>query len=324
MSGLRLRRRRDEVAALRAERDAYRAALTEVARVCELAARGDLEERVRHFEGEELVTELAAALAGLNRLLDLTDAFVREASASLSAAAHGRFHRRFLVRGMRGSFRDGAVTIDGARTTMEDGAARLEQLHTERRALADQFQDVVLELCARVASTATETSRSTEHLTAYAHTASEEARAAHGAVARLDTSSTQIQDVVRLINSVADQTKLLALNATIEAARAGEAGKGFAVVASEVKDLADQTARATDDILAQVQTLQAASAEAGRVLNGIVESIREMQQQIEAIGSAVAGSASVAGPATETVDGLAQMADVLRAEMATFLDALRR
>ena len=68
--------------------------------------------------------------------------------------------------------------------------------------------------------------------------------------------------MVELINSIASQTNLLALNATIEAARAGEAGKGFAVVASEVKALANQTAKATEDIAAQVANIQAATGEA--------------------------------------------------------------
>src|SRR5690606_16133265 len=85
---------------------------------------------------------------------------------------------------------------------------------------------------------------------------------------RLGESSDEVGDVVALIDSIAKQTNLLALNATIEAARAGEAGKGFAVVAGEVKDLSQETSRATSDIAARVQAIQADTAEAVEAIAG--------------------------------------------------------
>ena len=94
-----------------------------------------------------------------------------------------------------------------------------------------------------------------------ASTAVDEAGATNGRVEQLAKAASRIGDVVELINAIASQTNLLALNATIEAARAGEAGRGFAVVAAEVKALADQTAKATNEIGQQVVDIQAATEE---------------------------------------------------------------
>ena len=83
-------------------------------------------------------------------------------------------------------------------------------------------------------------------------------------MARLSQAAQKIGDIVGLISTIAGQTNLLALNATIEAARAGDAGKGFAVVASEVKSLADQTAKATAEISAQIEEIQASTADSAQ------------------------------------------------------------
>ncbi|WP_433295817.1 methyl-accepting chemotaxis protein [Actinoplanes sp. CA-030573] len=100
------------------------------------------------------------------------------------------------------------------------------------------------------------------------------AQTAVSVIQRLETSSTEIGNVVQLIATIAKQTNLLALNATIEAARAGEAGRGFAVVASEVKDLANETATATNQIDTQVGGIRSNTQNA-------VEAIEEMQSLIE-------------------------------------------
>jgi methyl-accepting chemotaxis protein len=139
------------------------------------------------------------------------------------------------------------------------------------------------------------------------------AESTNATVARLGASSDQIAAVVKLITAIAEQTNLLALNATIEAARAGEAGKGFAVVASEVKDLAQETARATDSITERVAALQADTAATTEAISGIRDVIQQIsdfqttittaveaqtqttRESIRNIQDAAAGSAEIAG-----------------------------
>jgi methyl-accepting chemotaxis protein len=103
----------------------------------------------------------------------------------------------------------------------------------------------------------------------------------------LTAAAEKIGDVVKLISDIAGQTNLLALNATIEAARAGDAGKGFAVVASEVKALATQTAKATQEIAAQIKTIQEATQVAAESIQGVTETIGRVSETATAIASAV-------------------------------------
>ncbi|GAA1813248.1 hypothetical protein GCM10009682_38040 [Luedemannella flava] len=118
---------------------------------------------------------------------------------------------------------------------------------------------------------------------------------------QLGTASAEIGDVVRLISRIADQTNLLALNATIEAARAGEAGKGFAVVASEVKDLAQETGRATQDITRQVATIQAGAANAAGAIGEITAVIGQISEFQTMIASTVAQQSATTGHLSQTM-----------------------
>jgi methyl-accepting chemotaxis protein len=113
------------------------------------------------------------------------------------------------------------------------------------------------------------------------------AREAGETIGQLGRSSAEIGEVIKLITSIAEQTNLLALNATIEAARAGEAGKGFAVVASEVKDLAQETAKATEDIAARVQAIQTDTGAAIGAIDRISTIIGEVNEHSTTIAAAV-------------------------------------
>ena len=293
-----------------------RTAFLAISHVCRRAAQGDLEERVPQVEGGADLHETRNAI---NNLLDLIDAFVREAGASLRAAAEGRFHRAFLTHGMLGSFKEGARTVNEARGALQVSADQLHLAEAERLRLADEFHTVVLSVTEQVAAASTELGATAGVLTQAAAASVAEAERASGTIATLSESSSRIRDVVTIINQVASQTRLLALNATIEAARAGEAGKGFAVVAHEVKELAGQTARATSRIEQEIAAVQSAAAQAGSVLEGISRTVRDMHQQVTDITAAVDGARQDGIDMT----GLSQLAEMLRAEVITFLDQLR-
>ncbi|WP_414476011.1 methyl-accepting chemotaxis protein [Microvirga sp. M2] len=125
----------------------------------------------------------------------------------------------------------------------------------------------------------------------------EEARRTDTTVQTLASTAEKIGTVIQLINNIAGQTNLLALNATIEAARAGEAGKGFAVVASEVKELASQTAKATDEISAQIAAIQQATHESVGAIQSIAKTISEMSN----ISTVIAAAMEEQGAATSEI-----------------------
>ncbi|MDR3439814.1 HAMP domain-containing methyl-accepting chemotaxis protein [Telmatospirillum sp.] len=136
-----------------------------------------------------------------------------------------------------------------------------------------------------------------------------------GRVAELTAAAKEIGAVLELINKIAQETNLLALNATIEAARAGEAGRGFAVVAGEVKQLADQTARATGEIGKQIASIRQAARGTAETVGGIGETIRRMAEITNAVNSAMVRQASA-------TDRIGQCVELVGSDSQTVVDGV--
>lgn len=158
-----------------------------------------------------------------------------------------------------------------------------------------------------LSSSISEISRQVSHSTQVSNAAVGEAESASTMIGTLAESAQAIGEVINIIQDIAAQTNLLALNATIEAARAGEAGKGFAVVASEVKSLANQTAKATEEISAQISEIQGATKSAVDTTMSITKTITEISE----ISTAIAAAVEEQGAATQEVSqNINQMSEV--------------
>ncbi len=300
----------------------YQRAIEKAEEVCQRAAQGDLEARIVNIEE---VAELSGFLNAINHMLDLTDAFVREAGASLEFASQRKYYRPFVLRGMLGDFRRGAQIINSARETMERRHILTEDFQATVTGTVGVFSNAASQLkktASGMAADAETTHRQSLAVSAASEEAAVNAQAvaasseelsasigeigrqvaesssatqnvvgemdqANEAVKALTGAAEKIDQVVAFISNVAGQTNLLALNATIEAARAGEAGRGFAVVAQEVKTLAGQVANATADITNQVKAMQEASELTAAAIGRINSRITDVSEVATVIASAI-------------------------------------
>jgi methyl-accepting chemotaxis protein len=298
---------------------------------------------LRRLQAEAEALKRAAEVERKAALVRMADAFEANVGSIVETVSSASVQLQATAQSMSAATEETARQSTVVAAASEQATANVQTVAAASEELAASIREI-----ARQVATSTQ----------IAGTAVERATDTSGRVTALAESARRIGEVVGLIQSIASQTNLLALNATIEAARAGEAGKGFAVVAQEVKALAQQTAKATEEIGSQIGAIQSATDETVGAIDGIAGVIRDMDQIATTIAAAVEEQASAtdeisrnvqqaaagttevstnivglnqaaneAGVASDDVLGasgeLARMAADLRTEMARFLNGVR-
>ncbi|WP_010684974.1 methyl-accepting chemotaxis protein [Methylobacterium mesophilicum] len=331
--------------------------------------------------GNDLKTEVPGVGRGdeIGAMADSVQVFrdgLVRAAALEAEAAQARVALEAQRRAAMSEMADGFETavggvvraVSAAATELESAAARMSAAATETAdqstavaAAAEQAASNVNTVAAaaeELGATVNEIGRQVQTAAGFADTAVSEAGKSSDLMRSLRESAMRIGDVVGLISGIAAQTNLLALNATIEAARAGEAGRGFAVVASEVKELAGQTAKATEEVARQIGEIQSWTGDASQAIAAVVSRINEISavsggiaaaieeqgsatqeivrnvgqaalgtgavtSNIAAVAHAAGGAGTAAAQVLDSASGLSGQARQLDAEMRRFLDTVR-
>ncbi len=272
-----------------------------------------------------LIQEIAANNLGIDDMHVASQDEIGKAATALNGMKN---NLREMIRSIAGTAEQVASASEELSSTSQEITANSEETSTQAQVVSSSSEQVNRNL-QTVATGSEEMSASIKEIAKNAHESAKVATSAvrvadetNQIVAKLGDSSTEIGQVIKVITSIAQQTNLLALNATIEAARAGEAGKGFAVVANEVKELAKQTAKATEDISRKIEAIQgdtksavAAIGQIGEVIkqvndisNTIATAVEEQNATTNEMARNVAEAARGSSEITKNISGVAQAA----------------
>jgi methyl-accepting chemotaxis protein len=285
------------------EQAVLRERVTSILEVVQVAAKGDLTREIS-VKGEDAVGQMGEGLAEFFSSLRGSVTRIARNSQSLAAASEALTS---VSQQMSANAEETSSQANVVTAASDEVNKSLQTVATATEEMSASIKDI-----AKNASEAAKVSNSAVGV----------ANKANQTVTKLGQSSAEIGEVVKVITSIAQQTNLLALNATIEAARAGEAGKGFAVVANEVKELAKETAKATEDISRKIETIQTdtqESVDAIGIISGIINQINDISATIASaveeqnattnemsrnVGEAARGS----GEITKNIAGVAEAA----------------
>lgn len=236
----------------------------------------------------QIFKDNAVRIRGLEKAEEETKARAAAERRGAMESLAGDFERSVngIVRSVSSAAAGMQTTAQSMTSTASDASTRAATVSAASQSASNNVGTVAAaaeELSSSVAEISRQVARSSE----IASKAVGDAESTNVTVRALSTGAEKIGEVVKLIHSIAAQTNLLALNATIEAARAGESGRGFAVVASEVKALANQTAKATEEISAQVAAMQASTSDAVASIGGITQTIAQMSEITVSISTAI-------------------------------------
>jgi len=305
--------------------------ITEIADVMRRLSDNDLTVNVPGANrGDEIGRMANAVLVFKDKMIEAERLRSEQAAAEMRVTAERKSEMHKLADAFQAAVGNIVGTVSSASKQLESTAITLTstaettlRLSTTVAAASEQASanvNSVASASEQLAGSVDEIARQVQISSKIAGEAVSQAQKTDARIAELSQAASRIGDVVKLINGVAEQTNLLALNATIEAARAGEAGKGFAVVAHEVKALAAQTAKATDEISAQIAGMQAATRDSVAAIKEIGGTIGNISE----IAAAIAAAVEQQGAATQEISRNVQQAARGTAEVANNITDVSR